>query len=105
MCAFRRVEDAQAGPRAVGILVPPGNRTVVIIRPRSLSWDLLLLHGQDAGKHPTPFEELDQADAARMARDLFQALKDWSEERTAGCIEPVASLDGSTHQVQAEIGR
>ena len=29
MCPLRRVEDADAGPDAVGILVPPGRRTVV----------------------------------------------------------------------------
>ena len=41
MPAFRRVEPHQAGARALGILVPPGPKTVVILRPRGLDWDLL----------------------------------------------------------------
>ena len=41
MSAFRRVEAQHAGGNALGILVPPGARTVVILRARSLGWDLL----------------------------------------------------------------
>ena len=38
---FRRVEAKLAGPNAMGVLVPHGERTLVVIRPRSLPWDLL----------------------------------------------------------------
>ncbi len=34
MGSFRRVEGEEAGPDALGILVPPGKRTFVILRPR-----------------------------------------------------------------------
>jgi hypothetical protein len=42
MPAFVEREAADAGPRALGILVPPGKRTLVILRPRALNWDLVL---------------------------------------------------------------
>lgn len=41
MTALRRVFGDKAGPNALGILVPPGARTTLIIRPRALPWDLL----------------------------------------------------------------
>jgi hypothetical protein len=31
MCPLRRVEDDRAGPSALGILVPPGRRTFLIV--------------------------------------------------------------------------
>ena len=43
MSVFRRVDDDRAGPAAMGILVPPGRRTFLILRPRALAWDLILL--------------------------------------------------------------
>src|SRR5207302_3778230 len=62
MCPLRRVEDAHAGPHAVGILVPPGRRTVVIVRPRALIWDLLLT-GERNSLTGSPFQELTQEEA------------------------------------------
>jgi len=104
MCPLRRVKDARAGPRAVGILIPPGPRTVVVLRPRSLNWDLLLLRGDTPSDASSPFREFTQEQALQAARALFQSLLAWSEKRIPGRIEPVSSSDGSTHQVQAEIG-
>jgi hypothetical protein len=105
MCALRRVTDSVAGPRAVGILVPPGPRTVLILRPRALNWDLLLLaHGEQKGPF-SPFQEFSQADARLAAKELLQAMLDWSRGHVSGRVEAVSALNGSTHQVQAEIGR
>jgi hypothetical protein len=41
MPAFCRVDAQRAGPAALGILVPPGDKTLVVLRPRGLEWDLL----------------------------------------------------------------
>jgi hypothetical protein len=71
MCPLRRVEDQRAGPSALGILVPPGRRTFLILRPRSLSWDLLLCH---PGTNPT-FRELRREEAEVLALNLLQALR------------------------------
>jgi hypothetical protein len=74
MCPLRLVDDGRAGPAAVGILVPPARRTFVIVRPRSLSFDLLVL-GDARG---TAFREFDREQAGRAAEALFDALGKWS---------------------------
>jgi hypothetical protein len=73
MSPFRRVSDDRAGPNAVGILVPLCGRTVVIVRPRALAWDLVLL-----GPAGLAVQELERDDAALAARQLFAALEDWA---------------------------
>ena len=76
MCPLRLVEDADAGPHAMGILVPPGRRTVVILRPRALIWDLLLSDECVPLAGPV-FRELTQRDAAEAARGIYRALEEW----------------------------
>jgi hypothetical protein len=104
MCALRRVPDALAGSRAVGILLPPGPRTVLIVRPRALDWDLLLLAPHEHRTRLLPFRELTQTEGIQAAQELFQALSGWSCGKVPGSVEAVSAPDGSTHQVQAEIG-
>jgi hypothetical protein len=72
MTAFRRVEDRLAGPRALGILVPPGLRTFVILRPRALVWDLLPLKPEDT----SGFCQFGRDEAAGLARRLKQSLEE-----------------------------
>jgi hypothetical protein len=67
--AFRRVEDHRAGPRALGILVPPGRRTVVILRPRAVAWDFLALR-PGAGS----FCDFERDEAAGVARQVQRDL-------------------------------
>jgi hypothetical protein len=88
MCPLRRVEGHRAGPSALGILVPPGRRTFLILRPRSLAWDLLLLRS----KADSAFRELHAEEANRLARELFHALENWST--CSGCVEEVICPDG-----------
>jgi hypothetical protein len=73
---FRRVEADQAGPSALGILVPPGKRTFVILRPRSLHLDLLLLREPEG----TVFRDLAHDEASATAQALYRALRDGSLE-------------------------
>src|SRR5262245_2529304 len=101
MPPFRRVEDRQAGPTALGFLVPPGPRTFVILRPRALEWDLLPLRpggGEGAG-----FCEFGRDEAAGVARRVQRAL-----EEAAGAggspVQAVARPDGEGYLVVARAG-
>jgi hypothetical protein len=102
MAAFRRVKGDQAGPDALGILIPPGRRTIVIVRPRSLSWDLLPLC-PGGGSSATAFFEIGPGEAAEMARELRQVF-----EQGAGSnpirAEPLTASAGAGYEVRAAIG-
>jgi hypothetical protein len=90
MGAFRRVEADQAGAAALGILVPPSKRTVVILRPRSLPWDLVLLRDANAAG----FRELAHDEASAAAQALYCGLR---EAATGACrllVEAVVRPDG-----------
>ncbi len=100
MAAFRRVEGARAGPGALGILVPPGRRTRVIVRPRSLAWDLLPLRVEADAR--TPFHEMSMTQAADLARALRRAF-----EESSACpvrVEPLPAPDGMGYEVRAALG-
>ncbi len=99
MSSLRLVPDDQAGPAALGILVPPGTRTLLIVRPRNLSWDLLLVQGI-AGNS---FRELDSAEAPGVAREFFLALENWSCGGI-GLVEAVAASEGQGHFVWIDVG-
>jgi hypothetical protein len=74
MPAFQRVDDNRAGPQALGILVPPGRSTLVILRPRALEWDLLPLRfdrGMNSG-----FCTFSRDEAAAVARQVPRALEE-----------------------------
>lgn len=92
MPAFRRVEADQAGPDALGILIPPARRTFVILRPRSLPWDLLLC--RDGGE--PAFRDLSHDEASAAAQSLFRALA------LGARLEAVSTERGSL--VQAVVG-
>lgn len=99
MCPLRRVEDHRAGSAALGILVPPGRRTFVILRPRTLAWDLLLLQPDSENT----FRELPRLEADRLAHELLQALRQWSEG-ASGHVEEVACPEGSGFWVRVRVG-
>jgi hypothetical protein len=93
---LRRVSDERAGPDALGILLPPGlrpgpgARTVLIVRPRALRWDLLLVQGVAS----TAFRELARHEAAATAQAFYAALEDWNRGKGPGHIGAVATSDG-----------
>jgi hypothetical protein len=97
--ALRRVEARRAGPGALGILLPPGPRTVLILRPRSVLWDLLLVRGGEGGEPGTPFLHLEPEEGQALAEGLMRAL-----EREAGQVEAVFAADGAGYWVQAQVG-
>jgi len=101
MPAFRRVKDVDAGPGALGLLTPPGRRTVFIVRPRALPWDLVAA----AEPSPTglPFRDFDRAEAAAAGAGLFRALEEWA----AGGLGRVEVLDAATgggYLVRVQVG-
>src|SRR5687767_659835 len=78
MAAFRRVEDARAGAKAVGILVPPGVRTFVIVRPRGVKWDLL---PTIADAETPSFCHFEREEAAGIARNVLRSLQNLAETK------------------------
>ena len=75
MSAFRRVDAGKAGANALGILVPPGEQTMVIVRPRALEWDLLPARWNgDSNSAPT-FCRFNRDEAASVARRLPSILE------------------------------
>jgi len=95
---FVYVEGERAGPSALGILVPPGRRTLVIVRPRGLDWDLLPV---DPEAENLRFWEVGREFAPRLAQELARALE-------AGCanrVDAIAAPDGMGYQVRAGVGR
>jgi hypothetical protein len=94
MCPFRRVDGAQAGPSALGVLVPPSRRTVLILRPRTLAWDLVL--AQTGGG----FREMTREVAEHVAHQVAAAL----EAEEGAHVEPVYSLDQGGSWLRVRIG-
>lgn len=77
--SFRRVGAAEASSQAIGILVPPGKRTTMIVRPRALAWDLLPIRRVEEEGHEASFLELSRDEATRQARDLYRGLESLAE--------------------------
>jgi hypothetical protein len=85
---FTRVDLKNAGSNSLGILVPHGTRTLVIVRPRALAWDLLpALWDGDAG-HPPRFCLFSRDEAAATARRFFQTL----EAAVSAGVNPVQTF-------------
>jgi hypothetical protein len=103
MSAFRLVDDDQAGPRAVGLLVPPGRRTLVIVRPRALPWDLLIVHSRPRVGATTTFRDFGPAEAAAAAEGLCLALQEWPRGGP-GRVEAVPAPGGAGYVVRGEVG-
>ena len=72
---FTRIEPRHAGPTALGILVPPGAKTLVIVRPRALEWDLLPAHWDGDHAHAPRLCTFTRDEAATLARQLVQDLE------------------------------
>jgi hypothetical protein len=99
MSSLRLVPGQQAGPDALGILVPPGARTVLIVRPRALAWDLLLVRGPA----DTAFRDLGRDEAPAVAREFLAALERWCCG-SAGHVEAVTASQGEGSLVWVDVG-
>jgi hypothetical protein len=103
MAAFRFVNDDQAGPRALGLLVPPGRRTLVIVRPRALDWDLLIVQRHRRTGPTTTFRDFGRAEAAAAVEGLCLALQQWAAGGP-GRLEAVPPPGGGGYLVRGEVG-
>lgn len=91
-----RVDVRQAGAEALGILVPPGRRTVVVLRPRTLGWDLLPVRWTGDPSAAPAFCSFERDEAAGVARRLGKFLEDCDAQG----VSPVETLGhGSSFQV------
>lgn len=93
MPRFRRVDGKSAGPAALGVLVPPGRRSLVVVRPRALDWDLLL--ALPAGcEIPSLFWEAPREHATTLAERVHQALEDEHGSVRSVLAVPLPGGDG-----------
>lgn len=100
---FRRVEAEQAGPTALGILIPPGKRTLIVLRPRSLDWDLLPMGPLGEGEAVPLFWEVGREQAQTLAAKLFEALEAWAGGGN-GRLDAIGASSGEGYQVRAAVG-
>jgi hypothetical protein len=101
--SLRRVEARQAGQAALGILLPPGPRTVLILRPRALPWDLLLVRSGAGGDTGTPFLHLEPEEGRAMAEGVLRALQRWAAGGP-GEVDAAFAPDGAGYWVQVRVG-
>ena len=99
MGLLRRVEGNEAGPAALGVLLPPGRQTYLILRPRGLSWDMLLLRSTDT----TTFRDLTREQGERAVRTFYSALDAW-QTGGSGSVEVVAATGLGGFLVRAILG-
>lgn len=71
---FRKVDARFAGSTALGILVPMGAKTLVVLRPRSLPWDFVPTLC-DAATGATAFPLFSREQAAIEARRVLKSLE------------------------------
>jgi hypothetical protein len=100
MSSFRRVEGREAGPAALGVLALPGRRTYLILRPRALSWDLVLLRPANA----TVFREMDRDEATATAEELIRALEAWADG-APGRVETTSAPHGPGFWLHVHAGQ
>lgn len=103
MSSFRRVQGSEASPNALGILIPPGHRTLVILRPRALDVDLVLTHSLADSPGVFRFREIASIEGNLMARQVHRALEEWARGGP-GMVEVVPLTEPRGWRVRVEIG-
>jgi hypothetical protein len=103
MAPLRRVFAERAGPTALGILVPPGPRTVLVVRPRALAWDLLLVEDGPDAEAVIRFCDVTRAEAEAAAERFGRALDGWAGDRPAR-VEPFPAPGCPGYCVRAMVG-
>ena len=98
MCPLRRVEADAAGPTALGVLVPPGRRTFLILRPRGLAWDLVLLNPAEPA-----FLDLSTEEAPLLVAQFVRDLSEWNAGGPGGVETPGRSGSGGW-RVRVNVG-
>jgi hypothetical protein len=104
MSPFQHVEASQASRSALGILMPPGPRTLVILRPRSLDWDLVIVRPDGEPNPRTLFWEITRDEGAELVTELRGNLEEWAHGGL-GRVEPVPAPGGVGYHVRVGVGR
>lgn len=73
---LKRVDARSASGSALGILVPPGARTFVVLRPRNQPWDFLAVRWSGRPSDAPEFASFDRDAAAIAARQVVKTLED-----------------------------
>jgi hypothetical protein len=100
MTALRRVFGDKAGPKALGILVPPGARTTLVIRPRALPWDLLLIATSEDVIH---FRDFSAAEAEAAAEAFARTLEERAKHGDSVC-ETIPAPGSTGFCLRATVG-
>jgi len=95
---FTRIDPRHAGPNALGILVPQGAKTLVIVRPRALEWDLVPARWDGESSHPPQWCVFTRDEAASVARRLVKSLEAAVEQR----VNPLESF-GDARRERSQI--
>lgn len=103
MPPFRTVNGSRAGSHALGVLVPPGNRTLVVLRPRALPVDLVLVRREPDGSWGNGFVEAERMSAGLAAQKLQRALLDWADGSTVGQVQVAPTADGAGWCLRVEV--
>lgn len=104
MSPFHQIEASQASRSALGILMPRGPRTLVILRPRSLDWDLVPVRPDGEPDHRTLFWEVNRDEGASLVSELHRSLEEWANGGL-GRVEPVPAPGGVGYHVRVGVGR
>ncbi len=104
MSPFQQIEASRASSSALGILMPLGSRTLVILRPRSLDWDLVPVRPDGEPDQRTLFWEISREQGAPLASELHRNLEDWAGGGL-GRVEPVPAPGGKGYHVRVGLGR
>ena len=92
---FCCVDPQHAGPSAVGVLIPRGAKTLVIVRPRALTIDLLPARWDGDTNHAPEFCGFTRDEAAGVASRFIEAL----ETAVAIGVNPVQTFGDAKHAV------
>jgi hypothetical protein len=95
---FTRVDPRHAGPSALGILVPQGMKTLVIVRPRALEWDLVPARWDGDSSHAPKFCLFTRDEAANAARRIIKSLEA-AVEQGVNPLESFGDAQGERWQI------
>ena len=76
----------------------------MLLRPRSLDWDLVPLRPDESEGPQSPFWEVDREEGARLVSELHGELEKWAAGGL-GRVEPMPAPGGKGYQVRVGVGR
>jgi hypothetical protein len=84
--------------------MPRGPRTLVILRPRSLAWDMVPVRPDGEPDQGTLFWEVNREEGASLISELHRSLEEWASGGL-GRVEPAPAPGGVGYHVRVGVGR